>query len=162
MSSYKIIDQTGGAPGQFVIKISVAAADFADNTEVDLGVDVPSDALVEYAYINVTTAEATATTKTLDVGLLSSESGGDADGFLDGVSVASAVPAIPTLVNGGNTLGALLRVASGVTAGDNSYEPHSTESVTAKSVSATFGDAAGATELVADIYLILRRCTIVG
>lgn len=161
MSSYKIIDQTGGAPGQFVIKVSVAAADFADNSEVDLNVDVPSDALVEYAYINVTTAETTATTKTLDVGLLSSESGGDADGFLDGVSVASAVPAIPTLASGGQTLGALLR-ADESGAGVLVPEPHSTESVTAKSVSATFGDAGGANELVADIYLICRRCTIAG
>ena len=50
----------------------------ADNTEVDTGIDLPANLLIKDAGIRVTTIDAT---ETLDFGLLSSESGGDADGF---------------------------------------------------------------------------------
>lgn len=55
----------------------------------DTGFDLPTRGIVLDVFVRVTTAEATGATKTLDVGLLAGESGGDADGFLDGVSVAS-------------------------------------------------------------------------
>ena len=51
----------------------------SDNSETDTGIDLPANMLVKDAFIRVTTVDAT---ETLDVGLLSSESGGDADGFL--------------------------------------------------------------------------------
>jgi len=59
----------------------------SDNTEVDTGIDLPSGLLVTDAYIKVTTTDAS---ETLDVGLLSSESGGDADGFVLATSVANS------------------------------------------------------------------------
>jgi len=59
----------------------------SDNTETDTYIDLPTDVVVRDAWIDVTTADST---ETLNVGLLSSESGGDADGFLSGVSVGTA------------------------------------------------------------------------
>lgn len=78
--------------------------------EQDTGVDLPNRGLVLAAFIETDTAEATGATKTLDVGLLSSESGGDADGFLDGVSVAATGAQKGTLDSAVQTLGTLLHV----------------------------------------------------
>ena len=116
--------------------------------EQDTSFDLPSGAVVRDVLVDVTTAEATGATKTLDVGLLSSESGGDADGLLDGVSVAATglVRGVATLTVGSNetyfassTRGALLAtlvagtdVATDV--GTNYEVPHLGDSVTAKSV----------------------------
>lgn len=49
-------------------------------------------------------------TETIDVGLLSSESGGDADGIMVGMSVATANEVAATLAAGAITLGALVFV----------------------------------------------------
>lgn len=59
-------------------------------SEQDTALDLPTSGFVVDAWVDVDTAEATGATKTLDVGLLSSESGGDLDGFIDGLSVAAA------------------------------------------------------------------------
>jgi hypothetical protein len=59
----------------------------SDNTEIDTGMDLPvANLLVKDAHMRVTTVDAT---ETLDWGILSSESGGDADGFMLVQSVAS-------------------------------------------------------------------------
>jgi hypothetical protein len=64
-----------------------AAVDSAAATEQDTGFDLPTDSLVSpHVAINVGSIDAT---ETLDFGILSSESGGDADGFGVGVSVAT-------------------------------------------------------------------------
>jgi hypothetical protein len=55
--------------------------------EVDSGLNLPAGAVVLDAIVEVVTNVADAT---IDVGILSSESGGNADGFLDGVSCATA------------------------------------------------------------------------
>ncbi|GMW01474.1 MAG: hypothetical protein AMXMBFR84_26110 [Candidatus Hydrogenedentota bacterium] len=55
----------------------------------DTGWDLPTKGVVLDVWVDVTTVEATGGTKTLDVGLLAGEAGGDADGFLDGISVAT-------------------------------------------------------------------------
>ena len=122
--------------------------------EQDTGYDLPANAEVLETRVLVTTAEATGTTKTLDVGLKSSESGGDADGFIDGISVASTGVKRPgaTIAFGGGenffsatTIGALLSdnfAAGSNTTGDvgTNYErSHLTDSVTAKSVTYTAG-----------------------
>lgn len=86
-------------------------------TEVDTGLDLPLGSLVYDAWVNVTTVDAT---ETVDVGLLSSGTNGDADGFLAAVSVATAgVPARFTYTTGSNetylsavTYGALLAARS--------------------------------------------------
>lgn len=123
----------------------------ADGSENDTGIDVPDDAQITNVLLNVITAEATGGTKTVDVGLLSSESGGDADGFLNGVDVSSTGLVQGSLASGGQTLGALLS-ADEDGAGTLVPEPHLTASVTAKSVSYTAGSADFA-ELVADLLI---------
>lgn len=139
-------------------------------TETDMGFDLPADAEVQDALIYVHTAEVTGTTKTLDVGLLSSESGGDLDGFLDGVSVSTTglKRSSNTITVGANntflastTLGALLRdfvAGEDIAAGGDGFttkKVHLTSSVTAKSVSVTPGSNNFA-ELVADVILVYR------
>lgn len=159
------------ALGQKQLALKSAVFRFKFNTgttETDLSYDLPADAQVEDVMIYVHVAEATGTTKTLDVGLLSSESGGDADGFLDGIDVSSTglKRSSNTITVGANntflassTRGALLRdlVAGEDTAagGDGfvSNKPHLTSSVTAKSISVTPGSNNFA-ELVADIIFV--------
>ncbi len=80
------------------------AADF-DNTEQSSGYTLPTNAIVLDVFLVVDTADAG---ETLDVGTDSTASG-DADGYLDGVSVASTGLVRPTLVSTGQTRGALLR-----------------------------------------------------
>ncbi len=60
---------------------------------------------------------------TIDVGTLSSDSG-DADGFLDGISLASTGLVKGSLANGAVTLGALLKVQDSANAGDAAPEGH--------------------------------------
>lgn len=122
-------------------------------------------------WIEVTTIEATGSTKTLDVGLLSSESGGDADGFLDGVSVATAGMrrglAVATVGSnntylgaaGTHTIGALLTglliAGEDTAAGGDGYlmkSPHVAASVTSKSISYSRGSTL--TEFVGKIWFL--------
>jgi hypothetical protein len=145
-----------------VKKIALTAATHGTGSEVDTAFDLPAKSILLDAYVDVTTAEATGTTKTLDVGLLSSESGGDADGFLDGVSVAAT-----GLVQAGGTFstdhwasttrGALLleKFLAGTNStneGVNVRKSHLSTSVTAKSVSVTSGSAF--TEFAGALYLV--------
>lgn len=70
-----------------VKKISISSA--PTGAEQDTGWDLPVNSVVMNVFVHVTTAEVTGATKTMDVGLLSSEIGGDTDGFLRGVSVST-------------------------------------------------------------------------
>lgn len=89
----------------------------AGGTETDTGVDLPLGSFVVDAIVEVLTVDAT---ETVDLGLLSSETNGDADGFLNDVSVATAgVPARLTYTTGANetylsavSYGALLAAVS--------------------------------------------------
>ncbi len=91
-------------------------ADTSDNTETDTGFDLPTNAAVLPSSfgVDVTVADAT---ETMAIGILSTESGGDANGFTTGLSVASAASIIAgqAVTSGGSeeylsssTLGALL------------------------------------------------------
>lgn len=134
--------------------------------EKDTGFDLPTKGVVFDVFVDITTLEATATTKTIDVGLLASESGGDADGFLDGASTAAAatVRGSATATDGTNqnyfaaapTLGVLLRTGSlGTDAAGEAAALLKTPHVlngTAKSVSYTLGSAH--TEVVGNIYVV--------
>jgi hypothetical protein len=82
------------AAGQLVGPMSVMPGGLAlkipfdkQTSEYDTGIDLPANMQVIDAFVEVVTAVASGT---IDVGLLSSESGGDADGILDGVSCATA------------------------------------------------------------------------
>lgn len=93
-----------------VIPFSIANTTAA--TETDTGFDIPTDAIVQPhgTLVEVSTVDAT---ETIDVGILSSESGGDADGLLAVLSVATAAPVLPAAtvtagVYSANTFGALI------------------------------------------------------
>ncbi len=107
----------------------------------DTGFDLPANAVVLDVFVEVTTLEATGATKTVDVGLLASESGGDEDGFLDGVSVATAGVRNGSLVSGAVTRGALLRetVTDSGSATLSANRAHVSTAVTARSVTYTLG-----------------------
>lgn len=81
-------------------------ADMTAATEYDTGFDFPTNTMImPWPTILVTAADSGIT---IDAGLLSSESGGDADGFIIAASVASAV-GVTTKLLATATLGALLR-----------------------------------------------------
>ena len=138
----------------------------SDNSETDTGIDLPANMLVKDAFIRVTTTDAT---ETLDVGLLSSESGGDADGFLLLCSVATAGFVDPNpVVTGGTNIdylvhtsgyGALLKqgIAGAdavATVGGFARRYHRTDG-TAKSV--TYTGSSGSDTAAGYIYLQYTR-----
>lgn len=83
--------------------------DFTAATEMDTGFDFPAGAtILPWPSIFVKAVDAT---ETIDVGLLSSESGGDADGFIVGVSVAT-LGQVKTTFASTVTNGALLKVTA--------------------------------------------------
>lgn len=99
-----------------VLVVPFNIADTAAATETDTGFDFTAGMAINPLNLSVYTKTLDAT-ETIDVGLLSSESGGDADGFIVGLSVATAVVVTPTLAATAETLGALLRVAATADAG---------------------------------------------
>lgn len=125
-------------------------------SEQDTGIDLPAKCVVRDVYLDVTAVEVTGATKTIHVGLLASESGGDADGFLAAVSCATTTGLKKgTLLSSGQTRGALLRVdESG--AGVLVPEPHLSGSVTAKSISFTAGSADWV-EMRGSIYVTIEE-----
>lgn len=91
-------------------KIKAIAITAAANTDENAtGWSLPAKAIVHNVWVDVTTKEDTATTKTISVGTDSTDSG-DADGYLAAVSTAAAGVVKGTLLNTGQTLGALLSV----------------------------------------------------
>lgn len=115
--------------------IPVAAPDFTAATEGNTGLQFPAGALLlPQAALRVTVLESS---RTIEVGLLSSESGGDADGLLDGVSLA-AVGTIAPAVSGTPTLGALLVQNFGTSPAVNAPDTHAIGATSARSITATF------------------------
>lgn len=153
------------------LKVTITAP--GDGSEQDTGEDLPDLAVAHSVFMHVRTAEATGTTKTIDVGLLSTETGGDADGFLNDVDVSSTGLVLPGITEtaGGTethisatTYGDLIAdfELGSNTAGDHGYvhpHPYATDENTAKSVSFTAGSADFA-ELVADLYFVLLTPTV--
>lgn len=126
----------------FAVKaVKLPVTRVASTDEQDTGFNLPANAVVLDVFLEVTTLEATGTTKTVDVGLLASETGGDADGFLDGVSVATAGVRNGSLVAGAVTRGLLLRetVTDSGSATLSANRAHVTTAVTARSVTYTLG-----------------------
>lgn len=155
---------SGGGPQGAVRKIKkITISTALAAAEIDSTFDLPAKAVVTDVYIDVTTAEATGSTKAIDVGLLSSESGGDADGFLHQVSVATTgLKRAGATLDGTNNWfvaglrGALLaRTVAGANADDRGLYnefPHRSDSVTAKSV--TYTPASAFTEFRGSIYVV--------
>lgn len=93
------------AEGGFAIKVPFTKS----TTEKDTGIDLPAGVIVTNAFVEVTTNVAAST---IDVGLLSTEASGNADGFLDGVSCAAAgfvFPITSDTTAANITMGALIQ-----------------------------------------------------
>ena len=144
--------------------IKVKRVAFGHSTsEADTGFDLPEKALLFDIFLDVQTADSG---KTINVGTKSSESGGDADGFIKGASVGSTGLVIPsvTVTSGSSetyfsatTYGALLAdfEAGSDNAGDvgTFYKhPYPTDSNTAKSL--TYTCSAGTSKAAGYIYLV--------
>jgi hypothetical protein len=152
MARYYGIQEQHGHTQHGHLTIRCPLADKNDTDEHDTGYDLKAGDIVKNAYVQVFTAEATASTKTIDVGLLAAESGGDADGFLDGVSTAATGMVQGTLISSGQTRGALLRVDE---SGGGVLVPSQAVIAAATSIAYTLGEAA--TELDADIIIEFYR-----
>jgi hypothetical protein len=138
-------------------KIHVAAGDWS--TETDSTWDLPAKALVMDVFVDVTTLQAG---KTVNIGLKSGESGGDADGFAAALSLAAAGIVRPqAALDGGaaywaaNSRGVLLsNYVAGTNADDRGLyqeKPHPSTAVTAKSLTYTTSTVVTA---VFDIYVL--------
>jgi len=125
-----------------ILPVSVAGA----GTEKDSGWSLPANAIVVDVFVNVKTA-ATAGTKTIDVGTLSSASG-DADGYLDGVSVGTAGIVKGSLASA--TKGVLLKEVQTIES-NSFYAPVPDTGSGGKKISYTLGDSVAG--LVADIII---------
>jgi hypothetical protein len=118
-----------------VAVIPFAIADTTATTETDTGFDLPLySAVLPTPMVRTLTADAT---ETIDVGLLSSETAGDADGFIVGVSVGTVALVKATVLNGSNTMGALFEVQDSANAGDLTHEAHVVTGSNATSISYT-------------------------
>ncbi len=162
---------TTDATGQIV---TVLAGQIVPGTAAEhaLTYSLPANAMVYDVFLNVLTAETSGATKTAEVGLLSSQSGGNAAGFLNGVSVAATglVRGAATVTTGGSntyyastTRGVFLAnfFAGGNVAdeyGLNYEHPFLTSSVTAKTISYT--PASVFSQCVADIYVTYIQLTV--
>lgn len=111
-----------------VDKCFIAAWVFnAGGTEVDTGLDFPLNVAVTDMIVEVVTTDAT---ETIDVGILSSETNGDADGLVKACSIATAGFIRPWVITdgtsedfvaAGHTKGALIGIASAGTDGANDF-----------------------------------------
>lgn len=122
---------TSRADTTLVIPFSIA--DTTATTETDTGFDVPTYGAVLPTMVGVDVLTIDAT-ETIDVGTLSSDSG-DADGYIDGLSVGTLGSAGATLTNGAATLGVLLSVQDSANAGD--LVPEADTTMSGKSITYT-------------------------
>jgi len=98
----------------------------AGGTETDTGLDFPVNTLVKNCLVEVVTVDAT---ETIDVGLLSSETSGDADGIVKAASIATAGFVRPFVITDGTNedfvasqcVGALIGLGSNGTDAANDF-----------------------------------------
>lgn len=136
----------------------------SDNTETTTYIELPADMAVINAFIDVSTTDAG---ETIDVGLLSSEANGDADGLIAAASVATAGKVFPnaSITDGSSeeyfgacTIGALLQDSftagtdAGTDVGTFVRRPHVCDG-TAKTV--TYTGSAGSDTAAGMIWLAL-------
>lgn len=148
----------GHHSGLAVVKIPITAtqAAAADQTEMDTGFDLKAGWTVLDAWIVVNTAD---TGETVDVGTNSKVSGvGDADGFIDGASLATTGLVYPdaTVTSGAysaTTRGALLAdyIAGSGTSGLFHKKPYTVSA----DIGLTFTTSNGTDTAAFDIYLLI-------
>lgn len=131
------------------LKRARVAVSVATTGERTYALDFAAGDVIKNVYLDVATAEATASDKTIDVGLLSSQAQGDSDGFLDGAGTATAAIVPGSLVAGSVTRGALL--SEGTAASGRFAKYHVVHSTAAFTLSSKVAEVQ--TELVADIIV---------
>lgn len=101
---------TSQLPGEIMVEVDTQKREqmlivpFAasDNAETDTGFDLPVNMLIEDVLLRVVTVDAA---ETVDFGILSSEAGGDANGFITLASVATAgYPELTPQITGGTNI----------------------------------------------------------
>lgn len=121
-------------------QIPFYSTDYTSTVENDTGLNFPVGCtLLPETVLVVSVVDAT---ETVDIGLLSSESGGDADGLIDGVSVGALGAIVPT-VSGTPTLGALLRQNFGTTPAVEVPRPFSITTAVSITVTPSAGSDTG-------------------
>lgn len=110
--------------------------DTAANTETNTGFTVPDGLMLPHPMVDVKDADSGIT---IAVGTLSTDSG-DADGYIAGVSVASAALVKASIANSGDTMGALLKVQDSANAGDE--VPEGNVSMIGKAITYTLASGA--------------------
>jgi hypothetical protein len=133
-----VIDQTPNIQHHGVIWFAPS-----DNTEVDTGIDFAYDTLIEHVQVEVVTVDAT---ETIEVGLLSSGTAGDADGFVDAASVATAGYPLVTLT----TSGALMDNAT-------NFDPDGHVILSANEQSLTYTGTAGSDTAAGYIHYLITK-----
>lgn len=128
--------------------IPFSLVDTAANTETSTGFSLPQNSTVEFASVMVVTPDTA--NKTIKIGMLSTQTGGSASGFVNGASLSAAGMVKPTINGASATTGSFLIVASGA-GSTNVYEPY-VVGATAKTISYTIGSAAAS----GDGYLIIQ------
>ena len=114
-------------------------------TEVDHGLDFPVGALVSpFCYIDVKAIDAT---ETLDVGLLSTDSGGDANGFMAAISVGTLGVTRPQWASTA-TAGALLLESQDTAAVNTPYFHEIVSTAVSPTWTITTGSDTGAGRIV--------------
>lgn len=156
-----ILNETTGNPHHGCIWFGAS-----DNSETDTGVDFLADTFIHDVWVEVVTVDAT---ETIDVGLLSTETAGDANGLRAAVSVATAgfIKDTAVITNGSNidytaasTYGALLVTAitgsdAVATCGGKSYIGHVVTGTNAKSL--TYTGSAGSDTAAGYIHYFFTR-----
>lgn len=104
-----------------LMQIPFHSVDYTAASEVSTGFLEPANALMlPNPAVRVLTVHAA---KTIEAGTLSTEAGGDADGYIDAVSLATAGVVKCSIANGAaNTMGALFEVQDSANAGDLTAE----------------------------------------
>lgn len=135
-----------------VYRVPVSAGTTAERT---YGLAFSNGDVIKDVYLDVSVGESTAATKTIDIGLLSSETNGDADGLLDGVSTASTALAGPvqgsTAISAAARTRGVLLLDGSAASSDLNRKYHIISGTNARTLASTV--AAAHTELVADIVV---------
>lgn len=132
-----VIDQRPNVMHHGVIPVESSTA------ETDTGVDFDYDTMIHHVQLEVVTVDAT---ETLDIGLLSTGTNGDADGFVDGASVATAGYPLVTLT----TSGALMDDGT-------NFDPDGHAVISANEQSLTHTGSAGSDTFVGYIHVFFTR-----
>lgn len=140
--------------GDVVLKaksVRVGVTDGLTTVSKSIGFELPAGSVLTEVYVNVIKAETVGGTKTIDVGIL----GGDVDGILDGVSVATTGVKKGTLLSSGQTLGALMRADE---TGSSGFVPEPYVNATASQVCVSVGSDNFA-NLEADLIFVYKEIT---